>query len=213
MNNCNPYSELINQFPDTIWNGLNNIQLSEITAKLQHYQKLQIEIGSGSGNFLISLAEQNPDNLHIGIELRYKRCVRTVQKAQKKSLTNILIIREDANLILPLLPEGCTDGIYINFPDPWEKARWLKHRMVSLKFLVDAKRILQKDGFIKLKTDHDDYYRSSRALVENYPGFRLDAHTEDLHCSAFNSSNILTEFEQLFQSQKKQIFFLHYTKI
>ncbi len=210
--NCNPYSDLIHEFSDTIWNGLEKVQVAEIITKLKDYQGLYIEIGSGSGNFLINIAAKNPRNLYIGIELRYKRCVRTIQKAQKLTLTNILIIREDANLVLPQIPCDIVNGIYINFPDPWEKARWLKHRMVSTKFLNEAQRILPKAGFIKLKTDHDNYYHSSKALIQEHPNFKLCNYSEDLHSSEFNKSNILTEFEQLFQSKQKNVYFLHYSK-
>ncbi len=211
-NNCNPYSDLIHEFSDTIWNGLNNLQLAEITSKLTSYNDIYLEIGSGSGNFLINLASANPDKLYVGIELRYKRCVRTVQKAQKLAIQNLLIIREDANLVLPQLLRESISGVYINFPDPWAKKRWLKHRMISIKFLDETSRILKKDGFIKLKTDHSDYYYSSREIFQTHSQFKLQDFSEDLHNSDLKKTNILTEFEQLFQSKQKQIYFVHFTR-
>lgn len=82
---------------------------------------LFLEIGSGSGNFLIQLAQNNKEKNFIGDELRLKRLVYAARKAKNIDLKNIKFIRIDANKIEEFIDNNELSGVYINFPDPWEK--------------------------------------------------------------------------------------------
>ena len=74
----NPYKELIKSY--SIADSFNEVPLKE---------KVIIEIGSGSGNFLNQLAKQSEDKTFIGLELRYKRIVCSAQKSRDLNLSNI----------------------------------------------------------------------------------------------------------------------------
>lgn len=168
------------------------------------FPRCLIELGSGSGMHLLKLAEQNPDALCVGIEIRFKRAYRTGEKAEELGLKNVLVLRSDAKHIHELLPNESVDGFLINYPDPWEKRKWRKNRIISAHFLGQLHGLLKQDGFLRLKTDHQEYFSSSLPLLTP-DRWRIAALTRDLLGSEFMPTNIPTEFEMLFRSQKKPL--------
>ena len=60
---------------------------------------IHLEIGTGKGDFLISMAEKHPDINFIGIEKYDSVLIRAIEKVNLKSLDNIFFIREDAENI------------------------------------------------------------------------------------------------------------------
>ena len=208
----NPYFSKANEYPEYLINeteaGLNQKQQDQLIHSLNLKPFVHLEIGSGSGQFLIESAEKNPDKLFIGVEIRYKRAVRTVEKALKKGITNFLICRCYAETIMALLPESSLECIYINFPDPWDKKRWFKHRIISTDNLKIFSRLLIPSGRFSFKTDHAGYFQWSNEIFSASQDFKIDKSSLDLHKSEYASENILTEFEQLFLSKNLPVHYL-----
>ena len=80
---------------------------------------IHIEIGMGKGQFLYTLARQNPDIYYIGIEKYSSVLVRAVQKQEQKELGNLIFIRMDAEAVEEVFAPGEVGRIYINFCDPF----------------------------------------------------------------------------------------------
>ena len=205
----NPYKALANNYPDILLNNtgqkLSDTQQNQILNLFQR-ENIFLELGSGSGSFLIENANLNPSNYYLGVEIRYKRAVKTAQKSIQKGINNLLIVRTDMDKIFEILPKDCIQGIYINFPDPWDKKRWLKHRMINDNNLKIFKKIIKENGFIQLKTDHLEYFHNAAKLIQDF--FELTEYTEDLYSSSYIEKNIQTEFEQLFLSKNNKINYL-----
>ncbi|AKC96162.1 tRNA (guanine-N7)-methyltransferase [Sneathia vaginalis] len=160
-----------------------------------------LEIGSGSGNFLIELASKNPLCNYIGDELRLKRLVYASRKAKNHSLNNVKFIRIDANKLDKFLDNGELSGVYINFPDPWENEE--HKRILSNDLLEKLYPILKENGKIFFKTDHTDYYNSVLKLISKNEKYKLVFNTDDLHSTELRHDNIKTEFEHLFINKIK----------
>jgi len=160
-----------------------------------------LEIGSGSGNFLIELASKNPLCNYIGDELRLKRLVYASRKAKNHSLNNVKFIRIDANKLDKFLDDGELSGVYINFPDPWENEE--HKRILSNDLLEKLYPILKENGKIFFKTDHTDYYNSVLKLISKNEKYKLVFNTDDLHSTELRHDNIKTEFEHLFINKIK----------
>ena len=205
----NPYREKIKEYPGRLFTfedfDADLLSLKVITTCAQG---IFCELGSGSGRHLIKQAQLDPGNLYIGIELRYKRAYRTIQKAVNKNVDNLLVLRTNASNLEHLFSLGSLNGIYINFPDPWEKRKVRKHRLVSEAFLDVTFGLLRPGGFISFKTDHKEYYQSFFDLLSGDSRFCLRSQTEDLYNSQYVGDNIETEFECLFRSQNLPICFL-----
>lgn len=181
-----------------------------ISNRRKSFSNLIIELCSGSGGHLIELATKNQDSLCIGIELRYKRLVRTAEKAKLFGLQNLNLLQTDANAISEIFEKLSCDKIYINFPDPWDgKNRWEDKYLLSKSYLSTLNTLLKAQGSFNYKTDHQRRFNQVHtAINELSESYQISEFSEDLHLSEYNSNNILTEFERLFASQKKPVFYL-----
>ncbi|MBR5360288.1 MAG: tRNA (guanosine(46)-N7)-methyltransferase TrmB [Lachnospiraceae bacterium] len=163
-------------------------------------QPLHIEIGTGKGRFIMTLAEQNPDIKYLGIENHSSVLLRAVQKLEQQELPNLRFILMDAVAIDEIFAPGEVDKIYLNFSDPWPKDRHAKRRLPSRQFLERFNNILKSDGTIEFKTDNRVLFDFALEELE-YSDFELVAKTYDLHADAsMNEGNIMTEYEEKFSS-------------
>lgn len=160
---------------------------------------IYIEIGMGKGQFLMKLAEQNPNINYIGIEKYSSVLIRALQKRQELELNNLYLIRFDADFINDIFDKDEIDRIYLNFSDPWPKDRHAKRRLTSKQFLNRYDQFLAPDGEVIFKTDNIDLFQFSLEQVEE-SGWILVNHTFDLHHSEYVEGNIMTEYEKKFVS-------------
>lgn len=168
------------------------------------------DLGSGSGMHLLGLATRSPQANFFGFEIRYKRSVRTLEKAIEAGLDNVFVLRIRAEAINWVFPQASIKGIYVNFPDPWAKQKKTKKRMLHTGFLNTLAETLTPGGFVALKTDHKQYYEWFLSQAEASDKFKLFESTSDLYASEFIEDNIPTEFESLFVSKSMPI---HYAKL
>jgi tRNA (guanine-N7-)-methyltransferase len=108
---------------------------------------------------------------------------------------------------------GEIDGIFLNFSDPWPKARQEKRRLTSPGYLNGYRHALADGGFLRLKTDSADFFAYSRARVEADPGFEITALTEDLHASEYAGVSEMTEYELRFLNLNKKIHYFEARKL
>jgi tRNA (guanine-N7-)-methyltransferase len=212
----NPYKDEISNYQDivlysdSISSNLRNEEVclnlqEKLSIALREYTENFIEIGSGSGIHLSKLAKLNPQSLCLGLELRYKRTIKTAQKARSEDLPNIRLIRADAKLVfISVFPDRIFDRVYLNFPDPWEKQKTKKHRVLSHQFFPEILRTLKKGATFHFKTDHQEYYSSSLQLLKEIPSVTIEHAVEGLDANQYE--NIQTEFEKLFRNQNKTIY-------
>lgn len=168
---------------------------------------IYIEVGMGKGQFITTLAQQNPEINYIGIEKYSSVLVRALEKidAMDNPPTNIRFIRMDAENICSMFEKDEVSRIYLNFSDPWPKDRHAKRRLTSQEFLKRYDRILKPDGYVEFKTDNKDLFQFSLEQVEP-AGWHLDAFTWDLHNDeVLNQGNVMTEYEQKFSSMGNPI--------
>ncbi len=163
-------------------------------------QPLHIEIGMGKGQFITTLAAQNPDINYIGMEKYASVLLRAIQKYEEHPYPNLRFFHMDAKHLAEIFPIHSIDQIYLNFSDPWPKDRHAKRRLTSPTFLALYDQILQPDGHIEFKTDNRDLFEFSLEQIEP-AGWKLLAHTFDLHHdTSLNQGNIMTEYEEKFSS-------------
>ena len=165
------------------------------------------ELGCGSGNHLIVRASMEPEAIFFGIELRYKRVFRTIEKAERAGLTNVYALKTNARDVPSIFPERALSGVYVNFPDPWEKIRARKHRLLQADFLTALRPIIVPGGFVSFKTDHREYFETVLELLKGRQDYRVENSSFDLHASDLVSTNVRSEFEELFLSQGLPVFY------
>lgn len=171
---------------------------------------VHIEIGMGKGQFLLTLAKQNPKINYIGIERYSSVLLRAVEKLQNDSeipLSNIRFICMDARSVADVFAFGEINCIYLNFSDPWPKARHAPRRLTSREFLSRYHKLLASDGVIEFKTDNRLLFDFSVAEVNASSEFDLVGSTYDLHHDIeMNQGNIMTEYEEKFSALGNPIY-------
>ena len=178
----------------------------------QNDYPVHIEIGMGKGRFLMALAQKNPQINYIGIERYTSVLLRAVEKLNiyieenESTLPNIRFICMDAQDIANVFAENEVDRIYLNFSDPWPKARHARRRLTSNEFFKLYDQVLTADGTVEFKTDNRPLFDFSVEELETSELFVLDQLSYDLHNdSTMNQGNIMTEYEAKFSSMGNPI--------
>ena len=173
--------------------------------EFQNERPLHIEIGMGKGQFLLTLAAENPQINYVGIERYSSVLLRAVEKFQEleaegKVPANIRFICMDANDLPTVFAPAEVSRIYLNFSDPWPKDRHAKRRLPSRQFLARYDVILKKEGTLEFKTDNRPLF--DFAVEELEPaGWQAQVITYDLHSDpALMEGNVMTEYEEKFSS-------------
>ena len=118
-----------------------------------------------------------------------------------KDVNNIRFICMDATNLPEVFAVGEIDKIYLNFSDPWPKARHAKRRLTSKQFFERYDKILAFDGVVEFKTDNRELFDFSLEQVE-LAGWVLLAKTYDLHNDpTLSRGNVMTEYEEKFSGQ------------
>ena len=173
-------------------------------------QPVQIEVGMGKGRFIMDMARLHPDRNFVGIEMYDSVLLRALQKREEleaagEEFSNLVFIRVDARLLPEIFEKDEVDGIYLNFSDPWPKARHAKRRLTSREFLARYEKILKKEGTVEFKTDNRGLFEFSLEEVRD-SDWNLEVCTFDLHHDEeLVKGNVMTEYEEKFSSMGNPI--------
>jgi tRNA (guanine-N7-)-methyltransferase len=161
---------------------------------------IHIEIGMGKGQFIINMAIKYPDINFIGIEKYDSVLVRAVEKLENQEIkpNNLKLILLDAKDIAEIFDREIS-VIYLNFSDPWPKAKHTKRRLTSKDFLEKFDLVFKNEKMIIQKTDNIDLFQFSIESLKEY-GYEITNITYDLHRD-FTEDNIMTEYEEKFQKK------------
>lgn len=166
---------------------------------------IEIEIGMGKGDFLISKALNNPSINYIGIEKYDSVLVYVKRKLDELNINNLRIINIDAVNLLDVFGEEISK-IYLNFSDPWPKKRHAKRRLTHEKFLTIYDQVfVNKSVNIEMKTDNDDLFEYSLESFKEhgYKVNKIDRNIDDEY---------KTEYEKKFMEKGKNINFVSICK-
>jgi tRNA (guanine-N7-)-methyltransferase len=155
---------------------------------------IHIEVGCGKGQFMMGLAQTFPNINFIAIEKYDSVLIRTLEKALTYDIPNLRIVLLDANMLSEVFDKGEVSRIYLNFSDPWPKARHAKRRLTSSVYLDIYKKILPENGEIYQKTDNRLLFESSLVSFSQN-GWYLSNISLDLHKEE-GIFNIQTEYEE-----------------
>lgn len=131
-----------------------------------------LEIGFGNGDSLAQMAEQNPQNNYLGIEVHRPGAGQLLQQIEKRELTNLRVSTHDAvDVLKNQLSENSLSGAQIFFPDPWPKKRHHKRRIIQGDFMTLLASRLDKNGFVHLATDWAPYANHMLEVMQSHPDF------------------------------------------
>ena len=120
---------------------------------------VEIEIGSGKGGFLLTEAARRPERNFLGIERRVSHLRVCAERAVRRGLRNLRLLRANAVEILwARIPPASVAAFHVYYPDPWWKARHKKRRIFTPDFIADLARALVPGGELRMATDVEEYF-------------------------------------------------------
>jgi len=162
---------------------------------------LELEIGCGKGDFLKEKATLNPDINFLGIDIQGSCLAIAGKKASDAELSNVHFALLKAELLKEKFPPLTFKNIYLNFSDPWPKARHEKRRLTNPKYLDLYYDLLENGGIITFKSDNVDLFAYS---VETFKNSKFKVlKVEDSYQP--DSGEPLSEYEKKFRSLGQSI--------
>lgn len=160
---------------------------------------LHVELGCGKGDFITGMAHRYPEINFIGIEAQLDVAYAAAKKVREANLTNVRILVFNIEGITNIFEESEVDRFYINFCDPWPKARHAKRRLTHRNFMNRYRGLLKQGGQIHFKTDNRPLFDFS---LEEFAeiGCRVEDISFDLHREE-RPDNIRTEYEEKFSAK------------
>ena len=129
-----------------------------------------LEIGFGMGETSATIAETQPQNDYLGVEVHTPGVGSLCKLIAEKGLSNQRIVQHDAVEVLRhMIPESSLDGVHIFFPDPWPKARHHKRRLLQAPLVALLASRLKPGGYLHCATDWENYAEQMLAVLSAEP--------------------------------------------
>lgn len=175
---------------------------SEIFPK--HTGRIEIEIGSGKGGFMIEYAKRNPDCSLLGSEWDASWAHYAAERLVKHQVTqNAVMLRSDIFYFLrDRVPESSVDAFHMYFPDPWPKKRHHKNRLLRPDFLEQVARCLKPGKrLFYWGTDHAEYNEVAQEIFAQTPHATVIEKN-----TAQPTQGIMTNFEKKYRKEGRPIY-------
>ena len=126
--------------------------------------ELWLEVGFGGGEHALAQIAANPhagliacEVFENGICSLLSRLVPEGEEASGELPVNLRVWDDDARILLRRLPDASLDRLFLNFPDPWPKARHAKRRFVHPDLLPELARVLKPGAEWRIASDDPTY--------------------------------------------------------
>ena len=171
--------------------NLNDLDLYKIKIKDLKNKNVVLDIGFGNGEYTAAYANAFQEKHLIATEVYLSGIGSLIGLINKYKISNISIFDEDVRLIMDQMPKEFLDSVNILFPDPWQKAKHHKRRLIGEDFLYQLHPLLKPNAKIFVRTDWEDYAEQISELAEVMSShFRLE-----------RTQNIEFEFETRFHQR------------
>ncbi len=133
-----------------------------------------LEVGFGGGEHMVHMAARYPDIGIIGCEPFINGVAMLLGKIRAAGVENVSVHPGDARDLMDVFPAASVSKAFLNYPDPWPKARHHRRRFVTPEHLIPLARVMKPGAEFRVATDIPDYVRQT---LEEVPpaGFDLVA--------------------------------------
>jgi len=137
--------------------------------------RVEFEIGFGSGEFLRNNLITNPKTGFIGAEPFVNGVSFFLKSIASDPHENVRVFMDDAMIVAKSLQDNSIDHLYVLNPDPWHKSRHHKRRMICEENLNVFSRIMKPGAILTMTTDVDSLAEWMCTEATNHPDFEWTA--------------------------------------
>ena len=171
--------------------NLNDLDRYKTKIKDLENKNVVLDIGFGNGEYTAAYANAFQEKHLIATEVYLSGIGSLIGLINKYKISNISIFDEDVRLLMDQMPKEFLDSVNILFPDPWQKVKHHKRRLIGEDFLYQLHPLLKPNAKIFVRTDWQDYAEQISELAEVMSShFRLE-----------RTQNIEFEFETRFHQR------------
>ena len=142
------------------------------------YKTRIMEVGFGMGEATAILAKDFPETAFLAVEVHRPGVGKLCASLEANCSENVRILQHDViDVINNQLADESLDGVHIFFPDPWQKKKHTKRRLLTPEFLRLIYPKIKKGGFIHLATDwvpYAEFALKSFSQVTEYQGGEVE---------------------------------------
>ena len=165
---------------------------------LQHFNDVVdvIEIGAGTGQFVVELAARHPDVHYVAVDVKADRLQKGAAEATARGLTNVRFLRARADQLVEIFPPDSVQEIWLTFSDPFPRDRSAGRRLTHPGFLAQYQQLLAANGSLFIKHDNPAFFQWTleQLVAEKWHITELSF---DLHESELSVDyKILTPYER-----------------
>jgi tRNA (guanine-N7-)-methyltransferase len=164
---------------------------------------LILEIGSGKGRYVSTLAMRFPKHQYVALEKDINVSATALKTAGETLPKNLIWIVGSAADLERYFNAGALDEIHLNFSDPWPKKGHEKRRLTSKTFMPMMLRVLKSEGILRFKTDNAKLFEYTILELQHYPLELLEFNVNYTHDG---STDVHTEYEQKFNALNQPIY-------
>jgi len=129
-----------------------------------------LEIGFGMGETTAAIAQARPDVNFLGIEVFAAGVGALLKRIDELGLGNVRIVHHDAvEVVREMIPPDALAGVHIYFPDPWQKKRHHKRRLIAQPFVGMLAGRIEPDGYLHCATDWEHYAHQMLEVLRQEP--------------------------------------------
>ena len=130
------------------------------------------EIGFGDGDATWQMAQANPAENYLGVEVHQPGVGHLLLKMEQHGISNIRIANDDAvEFLQGQVSEASLAGVRIYFPDPWPKKRHHKRRMIQPAFVDLLASRMCPGAILHLATDWEPYAEYMLEVMQSAADF------------------------------------------
>lgn len=127
---------------------------------------LEVEVGSGKGQFIQEIAHAHPDRNFLGVEVARTYAAFCAARLIRAELTNAVMVNGDAmEVFRERMPDSSLAAVHVYFPDPWWKKRHRKRRIMRMEFVREVERTLMPGGKLHFWTDVQEYFDTTAEMM------------------------------------------------
>lgn len=168
---------------------------------------MHVEIGAGRGAFVRAMSKTLPEVNFVALELKPDRCTRIALGLQAEGSRNVRVLCGNASHLNAIFAPGEIERFWVNFPDPWPKARAVRKRVLQTERLRALRTLAAPSARLHFRTDSKALFEWVHEQLDGCGWRAIDEPQDDPVWDAAKATP--TEYQLAFRLQARSTYYLH----